>query len=327
MNKYLFIAITASRLILAATSLSLLISCSETPKDPIRIASSPWPGYEPLYLAREIGYFKNQNIKLFELPSSDITMEAFRNQSTDLATLTLDETLELLHDGTKLRILLTLDISHGGDAVLAHPDIKSLSDIKGKRIAIVNIPLGLYMLNRLLETAGVNRSDVTVFPMSETKQEQFYKDGKADVVITFEPVKTKLKELGAHVIFDSSMIPDEIFDLLVVHEETYLQRKEELCSISKTWFKTLNYMQSNSLDAAQKITQRLDVDINDYDSLLDGIILATVDINRKLLGGTKPGIIEPASRLSSIMINEKQLSRPVDISSAIDADFARCFSE
>ena len=132
----------------------LLSACSEVPPEPIRIASSPWPGYEPLYLARDLGYLDNKKYNLFELPSADITLESFRNRSTDLATLTLDETLELLHDGTRLRILLALDISHGGDAVLAGPEIKELADLKGKRISIMNFTLGIYMLNRLLDKAG-----------------------------------------------------------------------------------------------------------------------------------------------------------------------------
>lgn len=200
----------------------VLIGCNEPPKTPIRIGSGPWPGYEPLYLARDLGYLDNNAINLFELPSSDITMESFRNHSTDVGTITLDETLELIHDGTKVRILLVMDISHGGDAVLARPEIKQISDIKGKRISVVNIPLGLYMLNRLLDKAGVERQDVTVFSMPETKQEEFYRDGKADVVITFEPVKTKLTQAGAHVIFDSSMIPNEIFDLMVATQLYFL---------------------------------------------------------------------------------------------------------
>ncbi|MDH5395116.1 MAG: nitrate/sulfonate/bicarbonate ABC transporter, partial [Gammaproteobacteria bacterium] len=118
--------------------------CSQDEKQPLRIASSPWPGFEPLYLARDLGYLDKNKTKLFELPSLDITMESFRNRSADLATLTLDEVLELLLYGTKLRILLIMDISNGGDAVLAKPEIKNIEEIKGKRISIVNVPLGLY---------------------------------------------------------------------------------------------------------------------------------------------------------------------------------------
>ena len=317
--------LTTLWIILSAVLFSLS-ACTEQPKTALRIASSPWPGYEPLYLARDLGYL-NKQINLFELPSSDITMESFRNKSTDLATLTLDETLELIHDGTKLKILLILDVSHGGDAVLVGPDIKTLADLKGKRISIVNIPLGLYMLNRLLDKAGLKRSDVTVFPMSESKQEKFHLDGKTDATITFEPVKTKLIEAGAHVIFDSSMIPNEIFDLLVAHEEIYQAHKNELCGIATSWFKSLNYINENKSDAAQRITRRLAVGVEDFDSMMDGIILPTSSINRTFLGGSYPELFEPARRLAEIMLAEKQLSRLVYINEAIDPVFANCYSQ
>ena len=208
---------------------------------------------------------------------------------------------------------------------MASPDIKSLADLKGKRISIVNIPLGLYMLNRLLDKAGLKRSDVSVFPMSETKQEKFYADGKADVIITFEPIKTNLIKRGAHVIFDSSMIPNEIFDLLVAHEEAYQARRNELCDITNAWFQALNYINKNKNDAAQRITKRLGVDVGDFDSLMDGIILPNADINKLFLGGSTPDLIGPALKLAKIMQKEKQLSHPVHINEAIDPDFATCY--
>jgi NitT/TauT family transport system substrate-binding protein len=303
----------------------LILGCSEPPQEPLRIASSPWPGYEPLYLARDLGYLDENKVNLFELPSADITLESFRNRSTDLATLTLDETLELIHSGTKLRILLALDISHGGDAVLARPEIKDLSDLKGKRIAIVNIPLGIYMLNRLLDKAGLERSDVSVFPMSESKQVQFYLDGKADAVITFEPVKTVLKEAGAHVIFDSSMIPNEIFDLLLVHEDVYLKRKDEICKVAKAWFKSLEYIEEHPDDAARRITRRLGVALGDYEGMMDGIKLPDQKGNYALLAGSAPGLHEPARRLGDIMLAEKQLDHIVDTRAAVDGNFAACY--
>lgn len=308
-----------------AIVVSFLGACNKVPEDPLRLASSPWPGYEPFYLGRDLGYFDESLVKIFELPSADITMESFRNRSTDMATLTLDEIIELLDDGMKLRIALILDVSHGGDAVLARPDIKELSDIKGKRISIINIPLGLYMLNRLLNKAGVSREDVEVFPMAESKQVKFYKEGKADVVITFEPVKTKLREAGAHVIFDSSMIPNEIFDLLAVHEDVYLKRKEDVCKITKGWFKTLSYMTDNYDDSAKRITRRLGLSVGDYDALLDGIILPDNSENMKLLSGDRPGLVIPAEKLSEIMLYEKQISKKIGLSQAIDASFADCY--
>jgi len=324
--KNQMISANLPRLKLVLASLVFLLSgCIETPQEPLRIASSPWPGYEPLYLARDLNFLDEQKVNLFELPSADITLESFRNRSTDMATLTLDEALELMHNGTKLRILLALDISHGGDAVLARPEIKELSDLKGKRIAIMNFTLGTYMLNRLLDKAGLERDDVTVFPMSESKQAQFYLDGKADAVITFEPVKTVLKDAGAHVIFDSSMIPNEIFDLLLVHEDVYLKRKDEICKVAKAWFKSLEYIEEHPDDAALRITRRLGVEPGDYQGMMDGIKLPDQKGNHALLAGNTPGLLTPAHRLGEIMLAEKQLTRIVDASGAIDSSFAACY--
>ena len=302
-----------------------LAACSQAPQQPLRISSSPWPGYEPLYLARDLDYLPADKVDLFELPSSDINMESFRNRSTDISTLTLDETIELIHDGLKLRIILVMDVSNGGDAVLAAPDIRSLADIKGKRISIVNIPLGLYMLNRLLDFAGLKRNDVEVFPMPENKQEQFFLQGKADVVITFEPVKTRLLSHGLHVIFDSSNIPNEIFDLMVVHEDTYKKRKQELCFLTQQWFKTLDYIKWNKADAAQRITKRLGLQEDQFDNLMAGIHLPDKNQNLKLLGGDSPELLVPARKLVQIMVNERQLSRPIDPSHTLDLEISRCF--
>lgn len=304
----------------------LISSCSEEQHEKLTIASSPWPGYEPLYLARDLGYF-NEKVKLFELPSSDITMESFRNGSTDLASLTLDETLELLQDGTKLKILLIMDISNGGDAAMAKAEIKKLSDIKGKRISIVNIPLGLYMLNRLLDKAGLEREDVEVFPMPETHQVKFLKEGKADVFITFDPVKTNLKNLGMHVLFDSSDIPNEIFDLLVVQEDVYKKRFKDICEVGKEWFKTLDYIKNNNKDSATRIGKRLGVTAAEYNEMMKGLIVPTVEGNNDLLVGAKPTLLDAANKLSSIMVEEKQLSRNIDASLAIDDKFMACVSK
>lgn len=307
--------------------LLLLSACTEEFHEKHTIASSPWPGYEPLYLARDLGYFDNNKVKLFELPSADITMESFRNHSTDLASLTLDATLELIDEGTKLRILFIMDISNGGDAVLAKPSIKKLSDIKGKRISIINIPLGLYMLNRLLDKAGLERKDVKVFPMPETHQEKFFKEGKVDVVITFDPVKSRLEKQGMHVLFDSSDIPNEIFDLMVVHEDIYQHHFDEICEIGKQWFKTLNYIKGNNKGASERMGKRLGVDAAAYNDMMKGLIIPSLEENKKLLTGEPPTLLEPAKILASIMLKENQLSKIVDVSNVLDKRFMECVSK
>jgi NitT/TauT family transport system substrate-binding protein len=312
---------------LALILLPLISACERQSKQPLRIASSPWPGYEPLYLAKEIGYLTPNKAKLFELPSSDITLESFRNNSADMATLTLDETMDLMESGIKLRILMALDVSNGADAVMAKPYIKKLSDLKGKRIAILNIPLGVYMLSRTLDAAGLTRKDVTVIPVAESKHEEMYRLGKADAFITFDPFKTALAKRGAHVLFDSSMIPNEIFDLMLVREEVFQARREDACDIARQWMRTLQYMRQSPDAAAASIAKRLGVTPQEYLAMVEGIKTPTLQENLALLGDKEPTILSAVKRLDAAKMDKSRLERHLDISVALIHDLQTCVSE
>ena len=314
------------KIIRMALSILIFIPLSgcQPPPEPLRIVSSPWPGYEPLYLARDLGYLDSA-VRLSEVPSANINMEAFSNGSADIATLTLDETLTLLDEGKKVRILLVMDTSNGADAVMARPEIKTLADLKGKRIAMENIPLGVYMLHRTLDAAGLKPSDVTVFPMPEDKHEKAYRSGEVDAVITFEPFKSHIAKAGAHVLFDSSKIPNEIFDLLVVRDDVYKARRDELCDVVQQWFRTLEYVEVNPQDAIGRMAKRLHMEPEAYRAMMGGLTVPSRKDNQHLLGGNNPPMAVSANRLIDIMLKEHLITHRVDFSETIDPTFQTCF--
>ncbi len=309
--------------VLAAVTLS---ACSKSPTAPLRIASSPWPGYEPIYLARDVGYLSEAKNKIFELPSSDITLESFRNHSADMASLTLDETLNLLASGVQLRILFVMDSSNGADAVLAKPGVKSLADLKGQRIVIANIPLGVYMLSRTLNAANLIRADVQVIPSAENRHPEMYRQHKADVFITFDPFKSELTAMGAHTIFDSSQMPNEIFDLMVVHEDVFQARRQDVCQVAQQWFRTLDYIKQSPVDANRRIAKRLGISVHEYQKMMGGIAIPSREENMRLLGGASPAIVAPANNLVQVMLKEGQMKHHADVHLALDTDIEACLA-
>lgn len=307
--------------LLAATA--FLAAC-QPPPEPLRIVSSPWPGYEPLYMARDLGYLNESAVRVSELPSSNINMEAFSNGSADIATLTLDEVITLLAKGQKLRILLVMDVSNGADGVVARPEIRTLADLKGKRLGMVNIPLGAYLLNRILDMSGLKAADVEIISMPEDKHEKAYRQGKIDAVITMEPYKSRITQAGAHVLFDSSQIPDEIFDLVVVREDIYRSRRDDLCDLVRQWFRTLDYIKDNRQGAYTHMGKRLGMDDDAFRAAMAGLKVPSRQENQRLLGGDAPALLVPASRLLEIMQRGRMIPGAVDIAGAIDPAFASC---
>ena len=303
--------------------ITLLAGC-QPPSEPLRIVSSPWAGYEPLYLARDLGYLKEDTVRITEMPSSNLNMEAFSNGSTDISTLTLDETLTLLAKGQKLRILLVMDISNGADGVIAKPGIKSLADLKGKRVGMENIPLGAYILSRVLDKSGLKATDMTIIPMPEDKHEKAYLQGKIDAAITMEPYLTKMTKAGAHILLNSSQLPDEIFDIIVVREDVYQTRRDDLCHLAQQWFRTLDYVQANQKDAYARMGKRLGTNEEDFRTAMAGLKVPLRQENQQLLGGNTPALLAPARSLADIMQRGHMIPGPADIAASIDPGFASC---
>ena len=105
---------------LVVTAWCLILSaCVSEETPPLRVAFNQWPGYGSLLLARERGWLDERRIRLVEMPSAVEVIHGIRNGTIEAGLLTLDETLSLVSEGVDLRVLLVMDISFGGDALLA----------------------------------------------------------------------------------------------------------------------------------------------------------------------------------------------------------------
>ena len=113
-----------------------LNGCMHDTEPPLRIGTNVWIGSEPLYLARELGYLGRETIQLVEYPSASEVSRAFRNQAIDGMVVSLDELFVLATDELLPRIVLIVDVSHGADVVVGRSGMRSMKDLRGKRVAV-----------------------------------------------------------------------------------------------------------------------------------------------------------------------------------------------
>src|SRR6478672_4094448 len=132
----------------------LLGNCAKE-QPPLRLGTVVWPSLENFYLARDLGYYKNTPIRLVDYPSASALIRAYRNGELEAATLTMDEVLLLATTEPNVRVALITDTSYGGDAILGNSKIKSLQDLKGRRVAVESTALGAFVLTRALGKAGM----------------------------------------------------------------------------------------------------------------------------------------------------------------------------
>ena len=291
----------------------LLVGCSEAHTPELRIGSNVWPGNEPLYLARENGYFDPQKIHLVEYSSASQVIQSFRNGLIDAAALTLDETLLLLERGEELTIVLVMDISDGGDVIIARKDIASMAELRGRHVAVENTALGAYVLERAMDIAKLDKNTVNIVELDVNEHEKAFLQGEVDALVTFEPVRSKLLAVGGHILFDSKQIPGEIVDVLVVKNDYLRRYPKSIQHLRQGWYLSLDAIKNQPRESAKILGQRMQLNIDDTLASYAGLILPDQNENQRLLfGQPDPPLLITARKLAQLMFNHKLLEKKLN---------------
>jgi len=304
-------------LILVVITFMITACDNKISNEPLKIGTNEWPGYESLHLAKFKNYYDNE-VKMVEFGSASEALRAYKNGAIELATLTLDEVLLLRSQGFDPVVLAILDISKGGDVIIAKKGISSMQELKGKSLGFEYTALGSYIVSRALEINGMTHNDLTLVPLEFSEHENAFEKGEVDAVVTFEPVKSYLLEKGGIEVFTSKEIPGEIIDVLVVSKSLIEKRKDELRKVLIGWKKAQEYLINNPLQAATEISTRYKFTPKEFLNSLNGLELPTVQENLHIFKESLPNVIK---QLQKVMISKKLISKKVDTTDLIDSSF------
>ena len=122
--------------------------------------------------------------------------------------------------GVDSTALIIGDFSNGNDAVILK-DKTALADIAGQKVNLVELSVSHYLLARALDTVKLAEKDITVVNTSDADMVAAYGTSDVTSVVTWNPLVSEIVAMpGAHKVFDSSQIPGEIIDMMVVNTAT-----------------------------------------------------------------------------------------------------------
>jgi len=284
---------------------------------PLRIGTHIWPGYEPLYIARENGYFDESQIKIIEFTSATDVMRAFRDNQIHAGALTLDETMILIDQGIDLTIIMVADVSDGADMLISLEGIRSAQELIGKKIGVESTALGKYVLTRFLKINEIELSDVQVIYMEISNHLSAYKNQDVDAIFTFEPEASKMLKLGGNKLFNSRQIPDEIIDIISVKSE-YLQKgKGNVQKLVEAWYRAIGFIEEKPHAAAEIMQYRLGISPSEVLESLKGLKFPDMNENKEILNFSSGTLIKSSDILNEIMVRNNSISKPVNITNSI----------
>ncbi|MFC7052555.1 putative urea ABC transporter substrate-binding protein [Hansschlegelia quercus] len=156
--------------------------------------------------------------------------------------------------GVDTTVLVMGDYSNGNDGIVLKKG-KTVADMKGQKVNLVEFSVSHYLLARALESAGLTEKDITTVNTSENDAvAAFTGSDSIQNVVSWNPMLSDIKKTpGATPVFDSSKIPGEIMDVMTVNTETLKDNPALGKALVGAWYEMLALMNSGTPEAAKAI--------------------------------------------------------------------------
>ncbi len=251
-----------NRIILSITMATamLLASCSgpgtsAAQRPPLTVSWTIWPGYYPLAIAQQEGFFAKHGVAV-----KIVVYDAYTKAYTDYASGKLDGSemvlgdLLLLLDKQDSRVVMVTDTSEGGDQVVATNDIRTVADLKGKRIGVHLGTYGELFVQKMLEANGLSLSDVTLVNINPEAVPAAFPT-TIDAGHSFEPFTSEAAAKGGHVIFTSTDTPGLIPNVFAFGSQVLQERPEDVRAFVTAWFEAVDWMNAHPDEAPNVVAQ------------------------------------------------------------------------
>ncbi|HEY0833373.1 MAG TPA: putative urea ABC transporter substrate-binding protein [Azospirillum sp.] len=235
---------------LAAAVVTTQSSAFAAEKKNFRVAWSIYAGWMPWGYAADSGIMKKwadkYGIKVDVVQINDYveSINQYTAGAFDGCVMTNMDALTIpAAGGVDTTALIAGDYSNGNDGVVLKKG-KTLKDIKGQKVNLVELSVSHYLLARALDTVGLKERDVTVVNTADADiVSAFSSSADVTAAVTWNPQLSEVTKVqGATMVFDSSKVPGEIIDLMVVNTATLKDNPNFAKALVGAWYEIMGLM-------------------------------------------------------------------------------------
>jgi NitT/TauT family transport system substrate-binding protein len=250
---------------------------SAAPPATMKIGTVVWIGYGPFYVAEALDLYKKYNLKVSLQVFSDPALipSALASGAVDGAMLTYDQVVGQVARGQAQKVVMPIDYSNGGDAIVTNSSIMKLADFKGKNIGFNPLSPSDVLLSYALKTAGLSSKDITAINMTPESVPAAMASGRMPIGVTYEPALSQILSQGGgkkfKVIFSSKDAPGLIADVLVFNDKAIKSRPADISGVMQAYLDGLAYMTAKPEESAKIIGKFMGVSAKEVKQQLAGV--------------------------------------------------------
>jgi NitT/TauT family transport system substrate-binding protein len=231
-------------------------------KKNFKVAWSIYVGWMPWDYANQSGILKKWadrygiTIQLTQINDYIESINQYTAGSFDACVMTNMDALTVpAAGGVDSTALIVGDFSNGNDGIVLKGKGKKLADIKGQPVNLVQLSVSHYLLARALESVSLRERDIKVVNTSDADIVGAFASAATTSVVTWKPQLAAVTAMANTTeVFDSSRIPGEILDLLVVNSATLKSNPKLGRALVGAWYETMALMSAGDAKSAAALS-------------------------------------------------------------------------
>ena len=239
------------------------------------------------------------DVKFVLLEDPAAKFAAFRTGQVDIMWNTVDnwarEASILAAENKQGKSIIMQDWSRGGDGIVALSTIKSVEDLKGKKIACTQFTPSHFLLLYLLSQSGLSPEDRAnvekniMFTIDAPAAAAAFTAKQVDAAVTWEPdlsgaVTARGSE--AHVLVSTQAATNIIADTLCARQDLIDQAPETVRDFVRGWLEGIEMIKSNPNGSYEVVGRALKLDTETVSGMLSGLKLTPYADNAQFYGLT-----------------------------------------
>ncbi|QMS89595.1 ABC transporter substrate-binding protein [Nostoc edaphicum CCNP1411] len=305
----------------------LLFAChawtpTELKRPPLKIPFGYFVGEYPGIIAQEKGFFKAQGVDVELIHKRYIQLEQanFSAGKYDGISLALGSFIILSATNPDMQGVIVIDESTGADVIVTQPKIKTITDLKGKKLGANLGGFSEVFVTEMLKTANLTSDDVNLVKLEASEIPQRLKNNTIQAGHTWEPHLFEAMKLGGHILFTSKKTPGLILDLIIFRGETIRDRPEDIRAFVRGWLQAASYWKANVQEGNAIISKALKIPSNTIS--LEGVNLTDLSENQKLFQSSNPNSIYKTAKIyADFFIRSGNMNRIPELKNLFNSSF------
>ncbi|MFD1704567.1 putative urea ABC transporter substrate-binding protein [Methylopila henanensis] len=245
--------------VVLAAAAQLSLPAEAATKKTFKVGYNVYVGFMPLNFMQSSGIMKKWSdkygvdVELVLINDYVAGVNQFMAGDLDAVALTnMDQLVMPAAGGVDSSLFLITDYSNGNDAIVSKT-AKSVKELEGKDLHLLQFSVSHYLLNRALVLNGMKLSSVKTTNISDAEiAAAFVTQPAMEHAVAWKPMVPDMVKgaKGSGIIFDSSQIPGEIMDVVIAKTQTLKDSPEFAKALVGAWYETLGKMKASGAEAA-----------------------------------------------------------------------------